>query len=62
MTEATRLSCAGKLTREQLALVPTPPGTVTHRSVPHIGVVRDEYAVSHDGKRVFGIMELEHIP
>ena len=74
MTEATLLSYEGKLTREQLALVPTPAGTLTHRPVPHIdvvsalietlgfrhiGVVRDEYAVSRDGMRAFGIMELE---
>jgi hypothetical protein len=49
--------------REELALVPTPPATETHRPVPHheivqalietlgfrhIGVVHDEYAVSPD--------------
>ncbi len=39
MSEATLLSYAGKLTREQLALVPTPLGTVTHRPIPHIEVV-----------------------
>lgn len=74
MTEATLVSYAGKLTREQLALVPTPLATATHKPVPHIdvvqaiietlgfrhiGVVRDEYAVSRDGMRMFGIMELE---
>src|SRR2546425_8673806 len=74
MTEATLVSYEGKLTREQLALVPTPEGTLTHRPVPHIevvnalietlgfrhiGVVRDEYAASRDGMRLFGIMELE---
>jgi hypothetical protein len=47
--------------REELALVPTPPATETHRPMPHyeiigalietlgfrhIGVVHDEYAVS----------------
>ena len=56
--------------REALALVPTPPATATHRPIPHqevvqalvetlgfrhIGVVKDEYAVSHDGMRLFGI-------
>jgi hypothetical protein len=64
MTEATLIAYAGKLTREQLARVPTPQGTLTHKPVPHIdivqaiietlgfrhiGVVRDEYAVSRDG-------------
>ena len=74
MSEATLVSYKGKLSREQLALVPTPDGTDTHKPVPHIevvnalietlgfrhiGVVKDEYAVSHDGMRLFGIMELE---
>jgi hypothetical protein len=74
MSEATLISYAGKLTREQLALVQTPMGTATHKPVPHIevvnaiietlgfrhiGVVKDEYAVSRDGMRAFGIMELE---
>jgi hypothetical protein len=74
MTEATLISYAGKLSREQLALVLTPEGTATHKPVPHIdvvqalietlgfrhiGVVRDEYAVSRDGMRMFGVMELE---
>jgi hypothetical protein len=62
------------LTREQLALVPTPDCTLTHRPIPHheivqalvetlgfrhIGVHKDEYAVSHDGAKMFGVMELE---
>src|SRR5262245_41817824 len=66
MTDATLLSYEGKLTRDQLALVPTPVGTQTHRPIPHIdvvqalietlgfrhiGVVREEYAVSRDGMR-----------
>jgi len=52
--------------REELALVPTPAATETHRPVPHheivqalietlgfrhIGVVHDEYAVSADGMK-----------
>src|SRR6266446_4664122 len=63
-----------KLTREELTAVPTPEGTSTHRPVPHheivgglvetlsfrhIGVVRDEYAVSQDGMKMFGILDLE---
>lgn len=74
MSESTLIAYAGKLTREQLALVPTPPGTATHRPIPHIevisalvetlgfrhiGVHKDEYAVSKDGMKMFGIMELE---
>jgi hypothetical protein len=64
-----------KITREQLALMPTPPGTETHKVIPHIevvnaivetlgfrhiGVHREEYAVSNDGNKLFGLMELEH--
>src|SRR5579864_5558267 len=72
--QAVLLSKTGKLTREELALVPTPPSTDTHRPVPHIDVVhaltetlgfrhigvhKDEYAVSTDGMKMFGLMELE---
>lgn len=70
----TLLSSSGKITREELALVPTPPATNTHRPIPHheivqalietlgfrhIGVVKDEYAVSSDGMRMFGVLDLE---
>jgi hypothetical protein len=63
-----------RITREQLALMPTPVGTETHKTVPHIEVVnviietlgfrhiaihRDEYAVSKDGNKMFGLMELD---
>ena len=59
--------------REELVLVPTPPATETHRPVPHheivqalietlgfrhIGVVHDEYAVSPDGMKMFGVLDL----
>jgi hypothetical protein len=59
--------------REELALVPTPPATETHRPIPHheivralietlgfrhIGVVHDEYAVSLDGMKMFGVLDL----
>lgn len=72
--ETTLCSATGKIAREDLALVPTPPGTSTHRPVPHIEVVRalvetlgfrhisiarDEYAVSRDGMKMFGVMELD---
>jgi hypothetical protein len=73
-TQAVLLSQTGKLTREQLALVSTPAGTATHRPVPHaevvsalvetlalrhIASVREEYAVSKDGMKMFGIVEVE---
>src|SRR3989304_9772505 len=60
--------------RDTLALVPTPPSTTTHRPIPHdevvqalmeppgfrhIGVVQDEYAVSPDGMKMFGVLDLE---
>jgi hypothetical protein len=71
---STLLSSGGKLAREQLALVTTPPATATHRPIPHlevvsalvetlgfrhIGVVRDEYAVSKDGMKLFGVLDLD---
>src|SRR5437899_7285381 len=76
MSEATStlLSNGGKLTREQLALVATPPGTATHKPIPHaevvqalvetlgfrhIGIVKDEYAVSKDGMKMFGVLDLD---
>jgi Domain of unknown function (DUF932) len=61
------------LSRQELALVPTPLATETHRPVPHhevinalvetlgfrhIGVVHDEYAVSPDGMKMFGALDL----
>jgi hypothetical protein len=67
--------CGGnKLTREQLGLIPTPEGTLSHHPLAHhlivealletlafrhISVVRDEYAVSQDGMKMFGIVDLE---
>jgi hypothetical protein len=63
-----------KITRDELALVPTPPGTVTHRPIRHVDVVnalvetlgfrhiavaREEYAVSRDGMKMFGVLELD---
>jgi len=74
MSDSVLIANAGKLTREQLALVPTPLGTATHKPVPHIEVVKalietlgfrhisivgDEYAVSRDGMKMFGVMELD---
>jgi hypothetical protein len=72
---STLIGYAGRtINREELALVPTPPATATHQPVPHheivqalvetlgfrhIGVVHDEYAVSPDGMKMFGVLDLE---
>jgi hypothetical protein len=63
-----------KIGREELALVPYPAGSATHKVIPHhevinalvdtlslrhIAPVREEYAVSKDGMKMFGIMEVE---
>lgn len=63
-----------KLAREELKAIPTPEGTATHRPLPHdeivqalaetlsfrhIGVAHDEYAVSKDGMKLFGVLDLE---
>ncbi len=72
---ATLLSRTGKITRSELQLIPAPAATSTHQPIPHheivqaltetlsfrhIEVVRDEYAVSQDGMKMFGILELEY--
>ena len=69
----TLLSYGGKLTRAELARVATPAATETHKPIPHIdvveklietlgfrqiGVAGEEYAVSKDGMRMFGVMDL----
>ena len=61
------------ITRDELALVPTPASTATHHPVPHheivqalvetlgfrhISAVHDEYAVSSDGMKMFGVLDL----
>ena len=63
-----------KLGRTELAQIPVPQATRTHRPVPHhelvealvetlsfrhIGVVNEEYAVSPDGMKMFGVLDLE---
>ena len=72
---STLIGYAGRtIHRDELALVPTPPATATHQPVPHheivqaivetlgfrhIGIVHDEYAVSPDGMKMFGVLDLE---
>jgi hypothetical protein len=63
-----------KCTREDLAIIPAPEATDTFKPIPHItlvnslletlafrhiNVVKDEYAVSKDGMKLFGLVELE---
>ena len=63
-----------KIGRMELALIPVPQATSTHKPVPHhvivealvetlsfrhIGVVNEEYAVSLDGMKMFGVLDLE---
>lgn len=65
---------ASKIGREELKAVPTPLASTTHQPVPHcevvgalvetlsfrqISVVREEYAVSPDGMKLFGVLDLE---
>jgi hypothetical protein len=38
-TQGVLLSQTGKLTRQELVLVPTPVGTATHKPVPHAEVI-----------------------
>lgn len=72
--ESRLLSSTRKITREELALIQTPPGTITHRPIPHIevvkalietlgfrhiGVVRQKYAVDRTGQKMFGVLDLE---
>jgi hypothetical protein len=67
---STLIACNGKITRSELANVPTPPATPTHIPIPHIavieglaatlsrrhiGVVGEEFAVSKDGMEMFGV-------
>jgi Domain of unknown function (DUF932) len=64
---------ARKVTRDELMEIRAPEGTKTHQPISHhevvqvleealtfryLKVVREEYAVSADGMKVFGIMEL----
>jgi len=62
------------LNREQLATIPAPPATDTHQPIAHaelvnaltetlsfrhINVIKEAYAVSQDGMKMFGVLDLE---
>jgi hypothetical protein len=64
-----------KIGRMELAQIPVPQATSTHKPVPHhtivealvetlsfrhIGGVNEEYAVSSDGMKMFGVLDLEN--
>ena len=68
---------ARRIGRQDLPAIVTPDATLTHRPIPHVSLVesileslayrqldvlRDEYAVSADGMRLFGFLEvnIEH--
>ena len=70
---STLISCTGKITRAELAMLPTPPSTATHVPIPHvavvealvdtlshrqISVVEEEFAASKDGMEMFGVLDL----
>ena len=65
---------SSKITREELKGISTPPASTTHQPIPHdeivgalaetlsfrqISVVQEEYAVSRDGMKMFGVLDLE---
>ena len=71
---STLISYSGKISRAELAQIPTPLATPTHVPIPHIavadtlietlslrhiGVVAEEFAVSSDGMEMFGVLDLE---
>lgn len=71
---STLISCTGKISRAELAKLPTPPATETHIPIPHaavvetlietlshrhVGVVGEEFAVSSDSMEMFGVLDLE---
>jgi hypothetical protein len=62
-----------KITREELQEIPAPPESETHKPISHAKIIeeltltlsyrnlvvtRDEYAVSADGMRMFGVLDL----
>lgn len=63
-----------RITRQELALIETPEPTETHKPIPHhtlieklaetlsfrhINVVEDEYVISDDGMKMFGLLKLD---
>jgi hypothetical protein len=65
---------SSKITREELKLIPTPEASPTHQPISHnqiveavveglsfrhISAIREEYAVSSDGMKMFGVLDLE---
>src|ERR1700739_4860800 len=67
-------SGSSKITRDELKLIPTPEASPTHQPIPHnqivealveglsfrhISAIREEYAVSSDGMKMFGVLDLE---
>jgi hypothetical protein len=65
---------AEKITRADLLSLPVPASTETFKPIPHhevvaalvetlgfrhIGIVRDEYAATPDGMKLFGVLDLE---
>jgi len=63
-----------KIGWQELKQIPVPAATLTHKLVPHhvivealvetlsfrhIGVVIEEYAVLFDGRKMFGVLDLE---
>jgi len=65
---------SSKITREELKAIPTPEGSATHQPIQHsqivealveslsfrhISAIREEYAVSNDGMKMFGVLDLE---
>src|SRR5271157_5884717 len=71
---STLISCTGRITRAELAKLPTPPATETHIPIPHaavvetlvetlshrqIAIVGKEFAVSKDDMEMFGVLDLE---
>lgn len=65
---------SSKITRDELKRIQTPEASPTHQPIPHnqivealmeglsfrhISAMREEYAVSNDGMKMFGVLDLE---
>ena len=65
---------SAKISREELQVIPTPAGSSTHQPIPdyeivgalvetlsfrQISAMREEYAVSGDGMKLFGVLDPE---